>query len=80
LVSNNTRKMGNHDHRSSYILALDQGTTSSRAILYDLYGNMCGMKQKEFAEKIGISQSELGNIEGGKIAIKIDTVRKANSG
>jgi len=29
-----------------YILALDQGTTSSRAMLFDRVGRMCGMAQK----------------------------------
>lgn len=33
---------------SKYILALDQGTTSSRAILFDATGSVCGMAQKEF--------------------------------
>jgi glycerol kinase len=32
-----------------YICALDQGTTSSRAILFDRYGNICSIAQKEFA-------------------------------
>lgn len=26
-----------------YVLALDQGTTSSRCILFDKQGNICGM-------------------------------------
>jgi glycerol kinase len=33
-----------------YILALDQGTTSSRAILFDHAGNICGLAQKEFRQ------------------------------
>lgn len=33
-----------------YILALDQGTTSSRCILFDKQGNICGMAQKEFEQ------------------------------
>jgi len=33
-----------------YILALDQGTTSSRAILFDHAGNITGMEQKEFRQ------------------------------
>lgn len=32
----------------SYILALDQGTTSSRAIVFDHAGQPCGMAQREF--------------------------------
>jgi glycerol kinase len=34
----------------SYILALDQGTTSSRAIIFDKEQNICGMAQREFAQ------------------------------
>ena len=33
-----------------YILALDQGTTSSRAILFDKDSNIIGVAQKEFTQ------------------------------
>jgi len=33
-----------------YIMALDQGTTSSRCILFDREGNLCGVAQKEFTQ------------------------------
>lgn len=33
-----------------YIMALDQGTTSSRCILFDCSGNICSMAQKEFTQ------------------------------
>ncbi|MGN0414963.1 MAG: glycerol kinase GlpK [Agathobacter sp.] len=33
-----------------YIMALDQGTTSSRCILFDKQGNVCSMAQKEFPQ------------------------------
>lgn len=33
-----------------YILALDQGTTSSRAILFDQDGNVAGVRQQEFTQ------------------------------
>lgn len=33
-----------------YMMALDQGTTSSRCILFDKSGNVCSMKQKEFTQ------------------------------
>jgi len=36
--------------QSRYILALDQGTTSSRAILFDHGGNIRGIAQQEFAQ------------------------------
>lgn len=35
---------------SKYILALDQGTTSSRAILFDRAGDIVSLKQQEFAQ------------------------------
>ena len=34
----------------SYILSLDQGTTSSRAIIFDHSGNIKGVAQKEFTQ------------------------------
>lgn len=33
-----------------YIMALDQGTTSSRCILFDRGGNICSVAQKEFTQ------------------------------
>jgi len=36
--------------KKSYILALDQGTTSSRAILYDREGKVVKISQKEFTQ------------------------------
>ena len=33
-----------------YIMALDQGTTSSRCILFDQNGSICSMAQKEFTQ------------------------------
>ncbi|MFN8309743.1 MAG: glycerol kinase GlpK [Chitinophagales bacterium] len=36
--------------RQQYILALDQGTTSSRAILFDKDGQIAGMSQREFTQ------------------------------
>jgi glycerol kinase len=35
---------------SQYILALDQGTTSSRAILFDQQGSIVGVRQQEFTQ------------------------------
>lgn len=35
---------------SQYIMALDQGTTSSRCIIYDAGGNVISMAQKEFGQ------------------------------
>ena len=35
---------------SKYIMALDQGTTSSRCVIYDNKGRICSMQQKEFEQ------------------------------
>ena len=35
---------------SKYVMALDQGTTSSRCILFDKKGNICSMAQKEVTQ------------------------------
>ncbi len=36
--------------KQQYVLALDQGTTSSRAIIFDHSGKICGVAQKEFKQ------------------------------
>jgi glycerol kinase len=36
--------------KQKYILALDQGTTSSRAILFNHAGELCGLAQREFRQ------------------------------
>ena len=35
---------------SKYVMALDQGTTSSRAIIFDEHQNIVNMAQKEFTQ------------------------------
>ncbi|HTV93567.1 MAG TPA: FGGY family carbohydrate kinase, partial [Verrucomicrobiae bacterium] len=34
----------------AFVLALDQGTTSSRAIVFDRAGAICGTDQREFPQ------------------------------
>ena len=36
-----------------YMMALDQGTTSSRCILFDRKGNICSVAQKESKARLG---------------------------
>ena len=46
-------KRGVHKRGSSmkkYVMALDQGTTSSRCILFDKAGKICSSAQKEFTQ------------------------------
>ena len=35
---------------AKYVIALDQGTTSSRCILFDQQGTICSVAQKEFTQ------------------------------
>lgn len=35
---------------TKYVIALDQGTTSCRAIIFDKAGKIVGMSQKEFTQ------------------------------
>lgn len=37
-------------HKESYILSLDQGTTSSRAVIYNHKGEVCAIAQKEYQQ------------------------------
>ena len=41
---------GNMSNMNKYIMSLDQGTTSSRCILFDKQGRICSMAQKEFTQ------------------------------
>ncbi|WP_373084680.1 FGGY family carbohydrate kinase, partial [Zhongshania sp.] len=36
--------------KESYLLAIDQGTTSSRAIVFNSQGGICGLGQEEFSQ------------------------------
>ncbi len=39
-----------NSNEKKYLLALDQGTTSSRCIIFDRHGNICSKVQREFAQ------------------------------
>ena len=44
------KKRGWEESMEQYVMALDQGTTSSRCILFNHAGDICGMAQKEFEQ------------------------------
>ena len=48
-MSRGMERTGNTELKK-YIMALDQGTTSSRCILFDKKGQMCSVAQKEFTQ------------------------------
>ena len=44
------QKSDGKEEAMQYIMSLDQGTTSSRCILFDKAGNICASVQKEFKQ------------------------------
>ena len=64
-----------------YILALDQGTTSSRAIVFDKKGQIVGKAQQEFEQiypKAGWVEHRPQDIYGSQIAVMTQAIVEAN--
>lgn len=60
-----------------YMMALDQGTTSSRCILFDEMGNICSMAQKEFTQvypKPGWVEHNPKEIWSSQLAVAIEAM------
>ncbi len=65
---------------AGYILALDQGTTSSRAILFDRDQNIVGMAQKEFTQyypKQGWVEHDPMEIYSSQYAVMMEVITKS---
>lgn len=65
----------------NYILALDQGTTSSRAIVFDKKGNIVATAQKEFTQifpKPGWVEHDANEIWSTQLGVTTEAVLKAN--
>ena len=65
-----------------YVLALDQGTTSSRALLFDQSGAVCAVAQKEFDQifpQPGWVEHNPGQIVSSQIAVALDALAKADA-
>ena len=66
---------------SRYILALDQGTTSSRSILFDKQGNIISLAQKEFKQifpQPGWVEHDANEIWTSVLACMAGVLRKAD--
>jgi glycerol kinase len=66
-----------------YILALDQGTTSSRALLFDEGGAVCGSAQQEFPQLFpqpGWVEHDALAIWGSQLAVAREVLAKAGLG
>ena len=63
-----------------YILALDQGTTSSRAILFDRAGQVAGVAQQEFRQifpQPGWVEHDAGEIWRSQLAVATEVLQRA---
>ncbi|MCM1113294.1 MAG: glycerol kinase GlpK [Muribaculum sp.] len=63
----------------TYIMALDQGTTSSRCILFDKGGNICSMAQREFTQiypEPGWVEHDPMEIWSSQIAVATESMAK----
>ncbi|HRX66868.1 MAG TPA: FGGY family carbohydrate kinase, partial [Tenuifilaceae bacterium] len=64
-----------------FILALDQGTTSSRALLFDRKGNIRSVAQKEFNQKFpkpGWVEHDPSEIWSSQVAVAAEAMSKIN--
>jgi glycerol kinase len=64
----------------NYILALDQGTTSSRAIVFDQQGNITALAQKEFTQifpKPGWVEHDATEIWSTQVGVLAEAIFKA---
>lgn len=66
----------------SYILALDQGTTSSRAILFNHEGNIVSTARKEFRQifpKPGWVEHDPSEIWSTQLSVAVEALSRANA-
>jgi len=64
----------------SFILALDQGTTSSRALVFDHDGNVCGLAQKEFCQYFpqpGLVEHDAEEIWASQLGVAVEAIARA---
>ncbi|MGN1147453.1 MAG: FGGY family carbohydrate kinase, partial [Lachnospiraceae bacterium] len=65
-----------------YVLALDQGTTSSRCILFNKNGKICSMAQKEFGQiypKPGWVEHDPMEIWSSQLSVAMEAMAKVGA-
>jgi glycerol kinase len=68
-------------NREKYILALDQGTTSSRAIIFNQKGTLVSVAQKEFTQiypQPGWVEHDAREIWSSQVSVAAEVILKAN--
>lgn len=64
---------------AKYLLALDQGTTSSRCILFDRFGNICSKAAREFRQifpQDGWVEHDAREIWASQIAVAVEAIQR----
>ena len=64
---------------AKYVMALDQGTTSSRCILFDRVGHVCSAAQKEFTQiypKPGWVEHDPLEIWSSQLSVAVEAMGK----
>lgn len=64
-----------------YVLALDEGTTSSRAVIFDETGTVRGLSQKEFTQQFpqpGWVEHDANEIWAAQLEVARDAIRQAS--
>lgn len=65
-----------------YIMALDAGTTSNRCILFDQFGNICSMAQKEFPQYFphpGWVEHDANEIWSTQLGVAVEAMNMINA-
>ena len=65
--------------KKKYVMAIDQGTTSSRCILFDRKGNICSVAQKEFEQiypKAGWVEHNPLEIWSSQLSVAVEAMGK----
>src|SRR6202011_5401015 len=68
---------------SQYLLALDQGTTSSRALIIDHSGKVVAVGQKEFTQQVpqpGWGEHDANEVWASQLGVAADAVGRAGIG
>ena len=73
---------GGKETMPTYVMALDQGTTSSRCILFDKSGNICSMAQREFEQiypQPGWVEHDPMSIWSSQISVAAEAMSRINA-
>jgi glycerol kinase len=80
ILKNSVNLKTNHSRMDQFILSLDQGTTSSRAIIFDKHGAIIAVAQKEFTQYFpqpGWVEHDANEIWSTQLGVAAEAISKA---